>query len=86
MSSCFVHKFYRAPSEFLLEKDDPEFAEELVDDAIAKNITFSYIVVDSWYPSSDLVEFIDERKTSSSPEIKSERYLLLGIPVTKKQV
>jgi hypothetical protein len=74
VGSCFVYgnkhlplnlKFYGPQAEFLLEKDDPDFrsklnfAKELIDDALSKNIPFSYIVVDSWYPSSDLIEFID---------------------------
>jgi SRSO17 transposase len=61
-------KFYRPQAEFLLGKDDPDFrskidfALELVDDALKKNIPFSYVVMDSWYPSTDFIEFIAERK------------------------
>lgn len=101
VGSCFVYgnkhlplnlKFYRPQAEFLLEKDDPDFrskldfAKELVDDAIAKNIPFSYVVIDSWYPSGDLIEFINDKKRSFIAEIKSDRNLLFGHPVTKKQV
>jgi len=101
VGSCFVYgnkhlplnlKFYRPQSEFILEKDDPDFrskldfAKELVDDTIAKNIPFSYIVIDSWYPSSDLVEFIAEKKRKFIAEIKSDRYLLFKDLVTKKQI
>jgi len=101
VGSCFVYgnkhlplnlKFYRPQSEFLLEKDDPDFrskldfAKELIDDAISKNIPFSYVVIDSWYPSSDLVEFINDKKRKFIAEIKSDRNLLFRHPVTKKQV
>lgn len=101
VGSCFVYgnkhlplnlKFYRPQAEFLLGKDDPDFrskldfAKELVDDALKKNIPFSYAVFDAWYPSSDLIEFIHEKKRNFIAEIKSDRNLLFRHPVTKKQV
>lgn len=101
VGSCFVYgnkhlplnlKFYRPQAEFLLGKDDPDFrskidfALELVDGALKKNIPFSYVVMDSWYPSSDLIEFIAEKKRKFITEIKSDRNLLFRHPVTKKQV
>jgi SRSO17 transposase len=101
VGSCFAYgnkhlplnlKFYRPQSEFLLEKEDPDFrskidfAKELIEDAISKNIPFSYAVFDSWYPSSDLIEFINEKKRKFIAEIKSDRNLLFRHPVTKKQV
>ncbi len=101
VGSCFVYgnkhlplnlKFYRPQAEFLLEKDDPDFrskldfAKELIDDAIAKSIPFSYLLIDSWYPSSDLIQFIDQKNRKFIAEIKSDRNLLFKHPVTKKQV
>jgi len=66
--------------------DKIDFAKELIDDAISKNIPFSYVVIDSWYVSSDLIEFIEEKKRLFLAEIKSNRNLLFRHPVTKKQV
>ncbi len=102
VGSCFVYgtkhiplnlKFYRPLAEIIASRDNPEDfrskldnAKELIDDAIAKNIPFSYVVVDSWYPSSDLIEFITEKKRKFIAEIKSDRNLLFRHPVTKKQV
>jgi len=99
--SCFTHnhkhvpielKFYKPESEFLLGKDDPDFrskldfALELIDDAIAKQIPFSHIVFDSWYPSSDMIEFIDTKGKKFISEVKSDRYLIFEHPVSKKKV
>ena len=101
VGSCFVYgnkhlplglKFYRTQAEFILGKDDPDFkskldfAKELINDAISKNIPFSYAVFDSWYPSADLIEFIDKMKCKFIAEIKSDRRLLFRHPVTKKAV
>ena len=101
VGSCFIYgnkhlplnlKFYRPQAEFILEKDDPDFrskldlAKELINDALNRNIPFSYVVVDSWYPSSDLIQFIDDKKCKFIAEIKSDRNLLFKDPITKRQV
>jgi SRSO17 transposase len=99
--SCFTHshkhvpielKFYKPESEFLLGKDDPDFrskldfAKELIDDAIAKQIPFSHIVFDSWYPSSDMIEYIESKGKKFISEVKSDRYLVFEHPVSKKKI
>ena len=99
--SCFTHhhkhipielKFYKPEEEFLLGKEDPDFrskldfAKELIDDAIDKNIPFSHIVFDSWYASSDMIEFINNKSKSFISEVKSDRYLIFEHPVSKKKV
>ena len=62
-------KSYLPDKEFRLGKYDPEFkskldlAKELIDDAIEKQIKFSYILFDMWYAQcSDLLEYIHFEK------------------------
>ena len=65
-------KFYRTQSEFLLGKEDPEFrskldnALELISDAENKHIPFRYVLFDSWYSSSDVLNQYFVKKYFSS--------------------
>lgn len=60
------------------------YALELIDDALAKGIAFSSVVVDSWYPSSDLIEFISSKNLSLVAEVKINRSILFTHPQTKQ--
>ncbi|MEW6556851.1 MAG: transposase [Elusimicrobiota bacterium] len=42
-------------------KSKHELAEELVEDAIEKELNFSDVIVDAWYFSNDFVEFIQQK-------------------------
>jgi hypothetical protein len=99
--SCYVHnskhvplnlKFYKPEAEFMLGKDNPDFrskldfAEELIEEAIAAGIPFSHIAHDSWYASSGMIDFIDEKGKKFICEVKSDRNLLINHPVTKKKI
>jgi len=101
VGSCFVKgskhiplnfKFYKTQDNFRLGKYDFEFkskldfAQELVDEAIEENINFSYVVFDSWYSSSDFIEFIDEKKHDFITEINSVRKVLFKDPVSRKML
>jgi len=101
VASCFVKdskhiplnlKFYKTQDEFSLGKYDLEFrskldfAKELVNEAIEQGIPFSYTVFDSWYSSSDFIEFINEKNRNFITEIKSDRKVLFRHPVSKKAI
>lgn len=56
---------YRPSDEFIDGKDNPKFktkiqlAKKLIADALIKNISFSHIVMDTWYFAANMVKFID---------------------------
>lgn len=84
-------KFYRTEAEFPdLRKDDPEFksklnfAEDLIEDALFKDIKFKTILFDSWYACAALIQFIHDKKLHFISEVKSDRGLLIEHPLTKK--
>lgn len=83
-------KFYKTEKEFLLGKDDPEFrskfdfAKELIDDALNRQIPFRYVVFDSWYASVDVLNFVHERKLKFISEIKSDRKFYFTNPQTRR--
>lgn len=84
-------KFYRPEAEFPhLGKSDPEFksklqfAEDLIGDALSKNIHFKSVLFDSWYSSSAFIQFIHDKKLHFISEVKSDRRLLLVHPLTKR--
>lgn len=58
---------YRPSDEFIDGKYDPKFktkiqlAKKLIKDALIKNISFSHIVMDTWYFAADMVKFIDNK-------------------------
>jgi len=58
---------YRPSDEFADGEDDPRFktkielAQRLIQNALAKGISFSHIVIDSWYFAVKLVMFIDRK-------------------------
>lgn len=99
VASCFVKdskhlplnfKFYKPQDEFRLGKYDSEFkskldfAKELFNEAIDQNINFSYTVFDSWYGSSDFLEFINDKNSNFITEIKADRRFLFKNPLSGK--
>ena len=84
-------KFYSPEAEFICGKNDPDFkskldfAKELIDEAITTDIPFSHIVFDSWYGSCDMIDFIDDKGKKFISELKSNRYLFVEHPATKKK-
>ena len=101
VASCFVNgvkhiplnfKFYKTQNEFRLGKYDDgfrskiDFAKELFSEAIEQNIPFSYVLFDSWYSSSEFLEFIHQKKRMFITEIKSDRNLLFRHPLERKAI
>jgi hypothetical protein len=95
VASCFVSNSKHFPVDFRsyipLDNKEPEkfkskldLAKELIDDAIAKGIPFSSVVMDSWYPSTDLIEFISSKNLSLVAEVKINRSILFTHPQTKQ--
>lgn len=100
VGSCFVYgnkhipinlKFYKPEDEFEYGKYDDgfrskiDFAKELVYDALDKDIPFSYVVTDSWFPSRDFVEFVDGKTKKLISEVRSNRHLLFRDPRTGRK-
>jgi len=83
-------KFYKREEEFDEEtrhkfRSKIQFAKELVDDAIAKEIRFSAVVFDSWYAhSSQLLESLNSRELTLVGEVKANRNILVYHPVKRK--
>jgi len=101
VASCFVKdskhiplnfKFYKTQNEFRLGKYDDDFrskldfAKELFSEAVEQNIPFSYTVFDSWYSSSEFLEFIHEKNRKFITEIKSDRKFCFKHPVLKRTI
>jgi len=85
-------RFYKPEAEFVpLGENDPDFkskldfAMELINETIVIGIPFSHIVFDSWYASCDMIDFIEDKGKKFISEVKSNRYLLVGHPVSKKK-
>lgn len=85
-------KFYKPEAEFRHGKADPRFksklelAKELIDDALDKNITFRYALLDAWYGNcSDLLEFIAEiKELSFITELYDTRKVQFYHPLERK--
>lgn len=85
-------KSYLPADEFTFGKRDPSFksklelAQVLIDDALNRNIKFSYLVMDAWYAqSSELLEFCHfVKELSFIGEVKSNRNILFYHPVKRK--
>ncbi|MBW1812002.1 MAG: IS701 family transposase [Deltaproteobacteria bacterium] len=100
VSSAFVSKSKSFPINFKFYKKEEEFdektfhnfrskiqlAQELVDDAVAKEIRFSAVVFDSWYAhSSDLIESLHSKDLTLIGEVKANRNILVYHPVKRKR-
>lgn len=92
---------YKPDNDFLFGKESIEFkskiqlAEELVEDAVSKNIHFSDVIFDSWYFSKEFVSSLQEKNLTWISEAKDNRWvsyhdrwlrvdeLVKFIPITK---
>lgn len=83
-------KFYKTQDEFPLGKEDPEFrskldfAKELIDDALKRQIPFRYVVFDSWYSASNVLNFVEGKGLKFISEVKSDRKVYFRNPEAKK--
>ena len=95
VASCFVSNSKHFPVDFKsylpITTDNPknfksklDLAKELIDDAVAKAIPFSSVVIDSWYTSTELIEFVSSKKLSLVAEVKVNRSILFTHPQTKQ--
>lgn len=95
VASCFVSDSKHFPVNFNpylpIEttgaqnfKSKLDLAKDLIDDSIQKGLEFSSIVVDSWYTSTDLIEFVSSKKLSLVAEVKTNRSILFTHPETKQ--
>lgn len=95
VASCFVSNIKHFPVDFKSYlpwdttkpeefKSKLDLAKELIDDAITKEIPFSSVVVDSWYTSTDLIEFVSSKKLPLVAEVKINRSILFTHPQTKQ--
>ena len=95
VASCFVSPTKHFPVDFKsylpITTPNPEnfkskldLAKELIAEAVQKSIPFSAVVVDSWYTSSDLIEFTSSLDRSLVAEVKSNRSIFLTHPETRQ--
>lgn len=85
-------KSYLPAKEFYRGKNNPSFktkldlAKILIDEALEKQIKFSYLLMDSWYAqSSNLLEFIHfEKQIPFIGEVKSDRNIFFYNPAERK--
>lgn len=95
VASCFVSKSKHFPVDFKsylpIEsvgyknfKSKLELAKELINEALNKGIAFNSVVVDSWYTSTDLIEFVADKKVSLVAEVKINRSILFTHPETRQ--
>jgi len=95
VASCFVSNSKHFPVDFksylpittpnpINFKSKLDLAKELIDEAIVKNIPFSAVVVDAWYTSTDLIEFVASKKRTLVAETKINRSIFFTHPVTRQ--
>lgn len=95
VASCFVSQTKHFPVNFksYMPKEQTgfdsfksklELAMDLIDDALAKGITFSRVVVDSWYTSKEFIEFVDSKGLDLIAEVKSNRCLHFYHPIERR--
>jgi len=95
VASCFVSNTKHFPVDFKsylpLDTKEPEkfkskldLAKELIDDAVTYGLPFSSVVVDSWYTSTELIEFVSSKKLPLVAEVKINRSILFTHPQTKQ--
>lgn len=71
----------KEPKKF---KSKLDLAKELIEEAILKGIPFSSVVLDSWYASSDLIEFVSSKNLTLVSEVKINRSIFFIHPRTKQ--
>lgn len=95
VASCFVSNSKHFPIDFKSYlpittpnpknfKSKLDLAKELIDEAIVKDIPFNTVVVDAWYTSTDLIEFVASKKRTLVAETKINRSIFFTHPVTKQ--
>jgi len=95
VASCFVSNTKHFPVDFKsylpITTPNPEnfkskldLAKELINEAVAKNISFNAVVVDAWYTSTDLIEFVSSKNVSLVAEVKANRSILFTHPQSKQ--
>lgn len=95
VASCFVSSEKHFPVSFKSYlpittpnpknfKSKLDLAKELIDEAAGQKIPFSSVVVDAWYTSTDLIEFVSSKKITLVAEVKINRSILLTHPETKQ--
>ena len=84
-------RFYKKEEEFddktlHLFKSKIQLAQDLVEDAVAKEIRFSAIVFDAWYAhASELIESLHAKGLTLIGEVKANRNIRVYHPVTKSR-
>jgi len=95
VASCFVSASKHFPVNFKsyipIQGTPPEnfkskldLAQELIEDAINKKLSFSAVVFDAWYASTDLIEFIASKSLYLVAEVKLNRSIFFTHPETKQ--
>jgi hypothetical protein len=95
VASCFVSNSKHFPVDFKSYlpittpnpknfKSKLDLAKELIDDAANKKIPFSSVVVDAWYTSTDLIEFVASKNLTLVAEVKINRSIFFTHPQTKQ--
>jgi len=95
VASCFVSQTKHFPIDFKSYlpittpnpkdfKSKLDLAKELINEAVAKAIPFSAVVVDAWYTSTDLIEFVASKNLTLVAEVKSNRSIFFTHPQTKQ--
>lgn len=95
VASCFVSDTKHFPIDFKSYlpittpnpknfKSKLDLAKELIDEAIQQKIPFSSVVVDAWYTSTDLIEFVASKKRTLIAEVKINRSIFFTHPATKQ--
>lgn len=95
VASCFVSNSKHFPVDFKSYlpittpnpknfKSKLDLAKELISEAKDKKVPFSSVVVDSWYTSTDLIEFVSSQGLSLVAEVKINRSIFFTHPQTKQ--
>ncbi|MBU1906424.1 MAG: transposase, partial [Candidatus Omnitrophica bacterium] len=95
VASCFVSNSKHFPVDFKSYlpittpnpknfKSKLDLAKELINDAVNKKIPFSSVVVDAWYTSTDLIEFVASKNLTLVAEVKINRSIFFTHPQTKQ--
>jgi hypothetical protein len=95
VASCFVSSEKHFPVDFKSYlpittpnpknfKSKLDLAKELIDEAVDKKIPFSSVVVDAWYTSTDLIEFVSSKKIPLVAEVKINRSIFITHPETRQ--
>ena len=95
VASCFVSSEKHFPVDFKSYlpigtteprnfKSKLDLAKELIADALNKDIPFSSVVVDSWYTSTELIEYVASKELTLVAEVKTNRSIFFTHPETKQ--